>query len=73
MKFILVPTPPPYPPESFDRILLDAPCSALGQRPQPMCSISLTELMSYPAYQRSLFEQVCCDYNDLHEYVLKII
>ncbi|KAL5496948.1 hypothetical protein EMCRGX_G013328 [Ephydatia muelleri] len=53
----LIPTPPPYLPESFDRILLDAPCSALGQRPQPICSISQTELMSYPAYQRSLFEQ----------------
>ena len=27
-------TSPPFVPNSFDRILLDAPCSALGQRPQ---------------------------------------
>lgn len=25
---------PPFRPQSFDRILVDAPCSALGQRPQ---------------------------------------
>jgi hypothetical protein len=27
-------TSPPFVPNSFDRILFDAPCSALGQRPQ---------------------------------------
>ncbi|XP_038044690.1 tRNA (cytosine(72)-C(5))-methyltransferase NSUN6-like isoform X2 [Patiria miniata] len=43
---------PPYPPETFDCILLDAPCSGLGQRPQICNQLQLSELKSYPAYQR---------------------
>ena len=35
---------PPYPEESFDRILLDAPCSGLGQRPQFYNKIKIKEL-----------------------------
>ena len=53
-----VPCPPPYPSEVFDRILLDGPCSALGQRPQACYQLSLKELCSYQPYQRKLFKQV---------------
>lgn len=46
---------PPFLKESFDRILLDAPCSALGQRPQLYSPIRLKELESFPRLQRKLF------------------
>ena len=39
----------------FDRILLDAPCSALGQRPQFRVSMKPKELASFPKIQRKLF------------------
>jgi methyltransferase NSUN6 len=40
-------------PESFDRILLDPPCSALGLRPKlSMANTSLADLESVCAYQR---------------------
>ncbi|KAH9503791.1 putative methyltransferase nsun6 [Bulinus truncatus] len=45
---------PPYPPETFDRILVDAPCSALGQRPCHVNKISLNQLRSYPVIQHKL-------------------
>ena len=48
---------PPYPPETFDRILLDAPCSALGQRPTYRNNMTLSNLKSYPSYQRKLITQ----------------
>ncbi|XP_064402339.1 tRNA (cytosine(72)-C(5))-methyltransferase NSUN6-like isoform X2 [Halichondria panicea] len=48
---------PPFPSESFDRILLDAPCSALGQRPQFTLSQSTRDLQSYPHYQRMMLKQ----------------
>ena len=51
-------SPPPYPPETFDRVLLDAPCSALGQRPQLSVNMSLNSLKSYPRLQRKLFSVV---------------
>ncbi|KAK7871652.1 hypothetical protein R5R35_009022 [Gryllus longicercus] len=47
---------PPFPPETFDKILLDAPCSAMGQRPQIISSVSLKQLKSYPPLQRKLFQ-----------------
>jgi len=51
-------TGPPFPCESFDRILLDAPCSGLGNRPQLSCSIKQVKVLSsYPHIQRRLFEQ----------------
>ncbi|XP_033159939.1 tRNA (cytosine(72)-C(5))-methyltransferase NSUN6 [Drosophila mauritiana] len=51
-------TGPPFPCESFDRILLDAPCSGLGNRPQLSCSIKQAKVLSsYPHNQRRLFEQ----------------
>ncbi|XP_033639559.1 tRNA (cytosine(72)-C(5))-methyltransferase NSUN6-like [Asterias rubens] len=46
---------PPFSPESFDYILLDAPCSGLGQRPQIANQLQLSEVKSYPAYQRQFF------------------
>ncbi|PNF14978.1 hypothetical protein B7P43_G01547 [Cryptotermes secundus] len=46
---------PPFIQESFDRILLDAPCSALGQRPQLANRITVNQLKSYPLLQRKLF------------------
>ena len=46
---------PPFPEESFDRILLDAPCSGLGQRPQFYNKIKIKELCSFPKIQRKLF------------------
>ncbi|XP_053118111.1 tRNA (cytosine(72)-C(5))-methyltransferase NSUN6 isoform X2 [Hemicordylus capensis] len=46
---------PPFLPESFDRILLDAPCSGMGQRPNMACSWSLKEVTSYQPLQRKLF------------------
>ena len=49
---------PPYPPETFDRILLDGPCSALGQRPALKNNMSLRSLKSYPVLQRKIFEKV---------------
>ncbi|XP_063777620.1 tRNA (cytosine(72)-C(5))-methyltransferase NSUN6 isoform X2 [Pseudophryne corroboree] len=48
-------TRPPFLPESFHRILLDAPCSGMGQRPRMICPSSLKELLSYQALQRKLF------------------
>ncbi|KAL9971447.1 hypothetical protein ACROYT_G023969 [Oculina patagonica] len=51
----VLPPSPPYPCGTFDRILLDAPCSALGQRPQFVVRMTLKELQSYPRLQRKLF------------------
>ncbi|KAM7369806.1 hypothetical protein PAMP_011097 [Pampus punctatissimus] len=45
---------PPFPPESFDRVLLDAPCSSLGQRPNIASTYSLKEICSYQPLQRKL-------------------
>ena len=42
---------PPLGREVFDRILLDPPCSALGQRPQITNTLKLSEISSYPSYQ----------------------
>eukprot|EP00057_Strongylocentrotus_purpuratus_P011426 XP_011665900.1 PREDICTED: LOW QUALITY PROTEIN: putative methyltransferase NSUN6 [Strongylocentrotus purpuratus] len=46
---------PPFPEMTFDRILLDAPCSGLGQRPMIYNKMSLSEVKSYPALQHKLF------------------
>ncbi|XP_070709178.1 tRNA (cytosine(72)-C(5))-methyltransferase NSUN6 isoform X2 [Pempheris klunzingeri] len=46
---------PPFLPESFDRVLLDAPCSGLGQRPNMASNWSLKEICSYQPLQRKLF------------------
>uniref|UniRef100_A0A3Q3VSH2 SAM-dependent MTase RsmB/NOP-type domain-containing protein n=1 Tax=Mola mola TaxID=94237 RepID=A0A3Q3VSH2_MOLML len=46
---------PPFAPESFDRVLLDAPCSGLGQRPNMGSTWTLKEICSYQPLQRKLF------------------
>ena len=46
---------PPYKQGTFDRILLDAPCSGLGQRPQFYNKIKMKELKSFPKIQKKLF------------------
>ncbi|RZF40516.1 hypothetical protein LSTR_LSTR000395 [Laodelphax striatellus] len=48
--------PPPYPKNSFDKILLDAPCSALGQRPHINTSMTAKHINSYPIMQKRLFD-----------------
>ncbi|XP_028826636.1 putative methyltransferase NSUN6 isoform X2 [Denticeps clupeoides] len=45
---------PPFLQESFDRVLLDAPCSGLGQRPNMAVTWSLKEICSYQPLQRKL-------------------
>ncbi|XP_059052886.1 tRNA (cytosine(72)-C(5))-methyltransferase NSUN6 [Achroia grisella] len=45
---------PPYPSNCFDKILLDAPCSGLGQRPQLVNNITPKMLQSYKFVQRKL-------------------
>lgn len=49
---------PPFKSNSFDRILLDSPCSALGQRPQLLNKITAVQLRSYVSLQRKLFSTV---------------
>ena len=44
-------TQPPFGRETFDKILLDPPCSAMGQRPQLTNTLKLKEISSYPSYQ----------------------
>ncbi|XP_071157585.1 tRNA (cytosine(72)-C(5))-methyltransferase NSUN6-like isoform X2 [Mytilus edulis] len=47
---------PPFPNETFDKVLLDGPCSALGQRPSKRNKMSLNSLKSYSTYQRKLLK-----------------
>ncbi len=47
--------PPPFAPRSFDRVLLDAPCSAMGQRPQFRNDMKGKELRSFPRQGFLLF------------------
>ncbi|KAH1026591.1 hypothetical protein HUJ05_000232 [Dendroctonus ponderosae] len=46
---------PPFLPETFDKILLDAPCSVLGKRPQFHNRVTEKVLKSYVPLQRKLF------------------
>jgi 16S rRNA C967 or C1407 C5-methylase (RsmB/RsmF family) len=46
--------PKGFPPESFDRILLDPPCSGLGNRPRLKDTQSMKTLEGHAAYQRKL-------------------
>lgn len=50
---------PPYAPDTFDRVLLDAPCSATGQRPRiGKQNISEKQIESFPKLQKKLFVSV---------------
>ena len=46
----------PLPPESFDHVLLDAPCTALGLRPRLRHVQTIGELQGTAQYQRKLLE-----------------
>lgn len=47
-----------FPPNSFDRVLLDAPCSALGLRPRLFAGEeTLESLRNHGKYQRRMFDQ----------------
>ena len=54
-KLLSPESPVRFDPESFDKVLLDAPCSALGQRPQFVNKMKLKELLSFPKIQKKLF------------------
>ena len=69
---ILAPFHPPYLPETFDKVLLDAPCSGLGQRPQLKYSLKLSEYCSYQVYQRKLIKQVSVLLVDQKRYLYNI-
>lgn len=52
------PMKPPFEINTFDKVLLDAPCSGLGQRPQLVNKITPKMLESYKFVQRKLFNAV---------------
>lgn len=56
---------PPFPPNSFDKVLLDAPCSGLGQRPQLMNKMTPKMISSYKFVQRKLFAEVSIIFNKI--------
>ena len=43
--------------DSFDKVLLDAPCSALGQRPMLVQAAKAKELRSFAKLQKKLFDK----------------
>uniref|UniRef100_A0A2R5L697 Putative trna and rrna cytosine-c5-methylase nucleolar protein nol1/nop2 n=2 Tax=Ornithodoros turicata TaxID=34597 RepID=A0A2R5L697_9ACAR len=43
-------------PQQFDKILVDAPCTGLGQRPRLFYRLSVKEFQSYPPQQKRLLE-----------------
>lgn len=49
---------PPFPSNSFDKVLLDAPCSGLGQRPLLLNKMTPKMLNSYKFVQRKLMKSV---------------
>ncbi|XP_050536587.1 tRNA (cytosine(72)-C(5))-methyltransferase NSUN6 isoform X2 [Daktulosphaira vitifoliae] len=46
---------PPFKKDSFDRVLLDAPCSNLGQRPLLKIEANENLIKSFPILQKKLF------------------
>lgn len=49
---------PPFKVETYDRILLDAPCSNLGQRPLLVIGADENLVKSFPALQKKLLKNV---------------
>lgn len=49
---------PPFKVESYDRVLLDAPCSNLGQRPLLKIEAFENLIKSFPVLQRKLLINV---------------
>ncbi|GAX74807.1 hypothetical protein CEUSTIGMA_g2254.t1 [Chlamydomonas eustigma] len=49
-------SPPGFPPCSFDHVLVDAPCSALGLRPRLLQTASLPYLKQCAVYQRRILD-----------------
>lgn len=47
---------PPFKEETFDKILLDAPCSGLGNRPILKSMITKKSVVSFPKLQKRLLE-----------------
>lgn len=47
---------PPFREETFDKILLDAPCSGIGNRPILKSTITSKSIMSFPKLQKKLLE-----------------
>ena len=45
-----------FPPESFDYVLLDAPCTGLGLRPRLLHRQTIGQLRSAAHYQRKLLD-----------------
>lgn len=58
---------PPFPSNCFDKVLLDAPCSGLGQRPQLCNKMTPKMIQSFKFVQRKLFAAVSVY---IHTYVL---
>ncbi|XP_031637499.1 tRNA (cytosine(72)-C(5))-methyltransferase NSUN6 isoform X2 [Contarinia nasturtii] len=50
------PSHPPYAEESFDKILLDAPCSGLGNRPILSTKLNRHIVASFPKLQKKLLD-----------------
>lgn len=49
---------PPFQEESLDKVLLDAPCSVLGKRPQFANKMIESQIKSFVPLQRKLVETV---------------
>lgn len=47
---------PPFTEEKFDKILLDAPCSGLGNRPVLTTKLRPNDLLSFPKLQKKLLD-----------------
>lgn len=48
---------PPFAANTFDRIILDPPCSGLGNRPRFADDMNLKNLLGYARYQLLMFDQ----------------